>query len=557
REATLTGDYQWQPSRWCLFNDAAIYESIDTLHTDEEGRFTLRIPVSGKVEQYHYGMWLRAHVSVTSPDGETHEGKTSLSLCSRKIRLDGTTNVLLHRRHPAALTLTAYSSSEREMQVPVRLRLYKGQELVREQTVSSGTPADLSWLAAQTPARYTWRAEAVYEGDTARWNHSFLLCDEAADTLPTDTALWCYCPADTFGVGRPAVLQIGSSLPDAYAYITYAYDGHSTDTVMCLNGTTHIDLPYQPHYGQSLTISIALVRDEELYTYGKTLLLEMPSMQLRHRWETFRDRVRPGQEEQWTLVLTRPDGTPADASLMATMYDASLDVFSRHRLSYTPWLSHYVNSLWWQASPSSAESLYFSLELNKRKVDEWTFTRLDERYFNRDAVEEAMPFTRTANRNIRVAGVMPMMSRTKALAVQTMEEADMTVDSAAPQLFAANADQGAGTATAEPEEKEVEEESETSAVSMRSNFAETAFFMPSLVTDAQGRVSLRFTLPESLTRWHLTGFAHTQDMLCATLDEQVVARKELMGELRLPRFLRQGDKAVLTATINNVSESVQ
>jgi len=101
------------------------------------------------------------------------------------------------------------------------------------------------------------------------------------------------------------------------------------------------------------------------------------------------------------------------------------------------------------------------------------------------------------------------------------------------------------------------EAEETLSVPMRENFNETAFFMPQLRTDANGQVSIAFTLPESLTRWHLMGVAHTADMMYANLSEQVEARKDLMAQLYLPRFLRPGDEAVLTASIRNVSDQGQ
>ena len=47
---------------------------------------------------------------------------------------------------------------------------------------------------------------------------------------------------------------------------------------------------------------------------------------------------------------------------------------------------------------------------------------------------------------------------------------------------------------------------EKAAVPVRSNFSETAFFMPALRTDKNGVATLRFTLPESLTEWQFKRF---------------------------------------------------
>ena len=44
-----------------------------------------------------------------------------------------------------------------------------------------------------------------------------------------------------------------------------------------------------------------------------------PKRQLEVQWKTFRNKLHPGSQEQWTLKVLRPDGTPADARFMATM----------------------------------------------------------------------------------------------------------------------------------------------------------------------------------------------------------------------------------------------
>lgn len=547
REARLTGHYQWMPSRWCFLPNTAVYAQLDTLRTDSQGRFALRIPVSAQAESYRYGMWLRTYIAVTSADGETHEANMSLSLCTQKVRLQGSCNRLLNVNRLDSLTLMAYGSTEKEIEQTIQLALYKGGELLHMTTINANKPAPLSMLAGRQPGRYRWQAEAVLEGDTARWNYEFLLCDERADVLPVDTALWLYTPDTTFDPEHPAVLQIGSSLKDAYVYLTaVANDRLVADTVLCLNGVECWTIPYEARYGQSLTYSAALVRDERVYTHTTTFLLKQPDNRLRYRWNTFRDCLQPGQEETWTLTLTRPDGSPASASLMATMYDASLDVFASHTLRWRPSRSHYTNTLFWQWQDGRRAYATMALNMRLSKSFEWRLSTLNEDYF-------------TLQREELYAGASPqMLAPNKLMAaaptmtkVQSLQRLDEDGDGGTIHYLTADSE-------AAGENTETEEETEATAqVSMRENFTETAFFMPSLTTDAQGQVALRFTLPESLTRWHLTGFAHTCDMLTAELDEYITASKELMGELRLPPYLRQGDEAVLTAIINNVSMRTQ
>ncbi|MDE6807391.1 MAG: alpha-2-macroglobulin, partial [Prevotella sp.] len=89
---------------------------------------------------------------------------------------------------------------------------------------------------------------------------------------------------------------------------------------------------------------------------------------------------------------------------------------------------------------------------------------------------------------------------------------------------------------------------------MRENLQETAFFYPQLATDDEGRVVLKFTLPESLTTWRFMGIAHTTDMMYGSLTDEVVAKKNVMIQPNVPRFIRVGDQAAISARVFNTGE---
>ncbi len=94
-------------------------------------------------------------------------------------------------------------------------------------------------------------------------------------------------------------------------------------------------------------------------------------------------------------------------------------------------------------------------------------------------------------------------------------------------------------------------------VAVRTNFAETAFFYPHLKTDADGNVLVSFTMPESLTRWHLQGFAHNSDLMSGYFEKFVTTSKKLMVVPNAPRFLREGDTLVFSAKVVNTDSVMQ
>ena len=89
---------------------------------------------------------------------------------------------------------------------------------------------------------------------------------------------------------------------------------------------------------------------------------------------------------------------------------------------------------------------------------------------------------------------------------------------------------------------------------LRSNFSETAFFAPNLVTEADGSAAIEFTVPDSVTSWNVWVHAMTRDLASASLRKEVRSVKELMVRPYLPRFFREKDSAELKVMVNNAGD---
>lgn len=94
-------------------------------------------------------------------------------------------------------------------------------------------------------------------------------------------------------------------------------------------------------------------------------------------------------------------------------------------------------------------------------------------------------------------------------------------------------------------------------VKARKNLSETAFFLPNLKTDANGKVSFNFTSPEALTAWKLRLLAHNKDAVSGYLEKSVLTQKELMLLPNFPRFFREKDTIVISAKISNITDQAK
>ena len=99
---------------------------------------------------------------------------------------------------------------------------------------------------------------------------------------------------------------------------------------MVSNSIHRIDYSYKEEYCSGLLLTYAWVKNGKVYTHRSVIRKPLPEKQLKLKWTTFRDHLTPGQKETWTLQILRPDGKPAKAQLLATLFDKSLDQLDMH-----------------------------------------------------------------------------------------------------------------------------------------------------------------------------------------------------------------------------------
>jgi uncharacterized protein YfaS (alpha-2-macroglobulin family) len=90
-----------------------------------------------------------------------------------------------------------------------------------------------------------------------------------------------------------------------------------------------------------------------------------------------------------------------------------------------------------------------------------------------------------------------------------------------------------------------------SVETIRRDFPDTAYWQPTITTDAHGQATVRLKLPDNLTEWRLTAIAHTADTKIGFARAQVKTAKDLMARLRLPMWLVEGDRTQISAILSN------
>ena len=310
-----------------------------------------------------------------------------------------------------------------------------------------------------------------------------------------------------------------------------------------------LPIAYDESYDNGLLLTFAWVKNGKCYTHSAKIHRPLPNKNLTLAWTTFRDRLKPGQQEEWTLTVKDCKGNPVDAQLMATLYDQSLDMLQAHSWSLVPYLDLPLPTNNWVYPSRSRISNMSSNYWNSYTVKELVFSHFDPRVFPNLYYHSFHRFSR--------GGVLSKAMTRVADDEDGVVYEDAMVAMEAPMAYAKNEESGdrsQESVDSSLESEDGSQETGSEQVQVRENLNETAFFYPQLTTDAEGRVALKFTLPESLTTWRLMALAHTRDMYVGSIVSEAVAQKDVMIQPNVPRFLRDGDQGTISARIFNTGE---
>ena len=289
------------------------------------------------------------------------------------------------------------------------------------------------------------------------------------------------------------------------------------------------------------------------------VIVKYPPSELTIETTTFRDKLKPGQEETWSFRIKGPKGEKVAAEVLSSMYDASLDEFRAHKWQFSPiYTPQYSSSININAN-NSFELIRFAdyHDVDKKYYKTQSFDRLNlfGLYFGsaRRMKRKAMMMRSRNDGASQKLMAVPEMSEES---VQYSFSSNSESDKLGRGLF--NDSAGLGVTVDDNIGLNYEQDNvfknEAATVVPRKNLQETAFFFPQLQTDANGNVSFSFTTPEALTKWNLQLLAHTKKLNSGTKTLSTVTQKELMVLPNVPRFLREGDKIVISSKISNLSE---
>ena len=512
--------------------------------TDENGQFNIIFKPS-KPDNETNLIWrsnqsvfsFTIEASITDMNGETQSAQYVLNVGDIGMLLEVDCNDQIEKSSTDNIRFTATNLDGRKIDAKGTYRLFSVNEndsiasQILEGDFRTGSQPALSAKFQTLPSgKYRLKLQSQDEaGNKIEAEKDFVLFSYADKRPPIKTNDWYVVRNEYFSPEKPAEIMLGVSDKDVHVLFELWQEQKLLKRQwITLNNEIHtFTIPYDAAYKNGVSVFLTYMKDQKFYTHSAILSIPQKPNDLKIKFDVFRDKLLPGQKEEWRMTVRDTNGNPVSAEVLASMYDLSLDALykSPDWILTKPVSEGYI-SLPTYRIDNSFGTIYgqYTGKMAEFKVSNFVFDTFNwfGLQFGRDYGGRILRAT---------AGAVKQNAPVLKAESNNLDEVMMVAD----------------VQKQSPENK-------TAISQIRTNFKETAFFYPQLRTNANGEVQLAFTVPESNTRWRFRVLAHDRNLNAGTTDTSVVSQKELMITPNLPRFFRQGDRSTVSTKISNLSK---
>ncbi|MBQ2123537.1 MAG: hypothetical protein II200_06085 [Bacteroidaceae bacterium] len=524
--------YRLRDSYSPRYNQTNSLAAQGEVFVQSDGSFHLPISLPKPTSDNAQPSWRRQsytlEADVIAPSGELQTATYHLPVSIQSAFLSAQWPTTMLRERPTTLNIALRNAVGTTLPIDLAYTIYDAaNNTTLTGTTTSGQAMTPTTLSTLPDGHY--RLEVVHEwADTLKLEFS-VISETSRRPLPSSPFFF---HSEHSAEGDSVMVLCGTSYPDATIFYDETDENGAivahrrflvSDSLMCFR------LAYDHSRGKGFTVHFYTMRAGRLHYHNVNVVAPPPPTKLKLNWTTFRNLSQPGAEEEWTLRISNPDDTPAKATLVATLYDASLDAYRLHRWNMP--ISYHRNLAWTRINTIYPGRPYVSASkaAELEPVPELSFTKWDERWFN---YHYAPPMR--AEQTVRLRGANSTMLAAKSADASADELREVVVSSGA---------NASAEATQLP-------------LTIRKDFSETAFFTASAATDEQGCTTLRFKLPEATTTWRFLAIAHDARMRWGMLIDTLEVRKPLMVQAALPQFAYEGDSLAVPLTLTNLTDTL-
>jgi uncharacterized protein YfaS (alpha-2-macroglobulin family) len=355
--------------------------------------------------------------------------------------------------------------------------------------------------------------------------------------------------------GEAAIFQAGSS-ENINALYEVEHDGKiiSGERLHISNEKRTLEIPIIEKYRGNIAVHLTFIKDNRFYNTVSIVTVLFTNKELDIKFETFRDKLQPGQNEQWKLKISAKKADKVMAEMVAALYDASLDTFVPNNWYAGLYFSSYARLNWFsQNNFQQGIARSYQNEWNVFSWKEYSWPDYDSlnwfgyNFYNNSRNRYSKMRSKNGHADEAEAPMAVAESSKQIDDIGGVKDSNGLAFGVEKKNDGKNQDKE--EITNATKSQDIQKNVVDGSIKIRKNFNETAFFYPHLETDKNGEIIINFTIPEALTRWKMLGFAHTKDLKTGFITNELVTQKDLMVVPNQPRFFRENDKIYFTAKV--------
>jgi uncharacterized protein YfaS (alpha-2-macroglobulin family) len=272
------------------------------------------------------------------------------------------------------------------------------------------------------------------------------------------------------------------------------------------------------------------ISDGRLYTETREIVVPPEKRVVNVAVEPSAHEYKPGAKSETRLKLTDPQGKPVRGSIVVSVYDKSVEYISggtnmRDIRAYFWDFRRYHYPMTDSSLDRTSSNLLKSGEPPLSEIGVFGADAPD--FTGKDA-------TFGPRINQLAAPAAPGMARGVAIAGAGRLKAE---SAGAREGYFADGKKQKGAPEVQP--------------TVRSQFADTAYWNARIEADPDGFASVAFAMPENLTTWRIQAWTMAPGTRVGEGSAEVITTKNLLVRMEAPRFFVETDEVVLSAIVHN------
>ncbi len=527
-----------ETSPWWRGSSTMTLGSIEGM-TDDAGIFSVDIPAEMLTKSKESYFRIKAEATVTARGGETESASRYFSTGKPYSIMVDMPGESADAAMPIKIRIEGMTANPEE-KAPAFAVIWSLQRAGMGQPVLEGegmTGSIIEIDASKLPARTYFLTVRPKDSSlaSATREEALRIYNTATGAVPEGSVMFVpNSETECDAQGRGSVL-VGVEKDGTWVYtaVCVGKEIRKTSVQKLGRGFHEITFEGSREAKTGCKVLVYTVKGCRLYKYSVDQKMRQPKAQL--KGESLRDKTIPGAPERWRLRFEKPDGQPGTAAGIATLYNRALNTLRPldiPSLFPVPFMeaSAWLNEVWRNTSYGSATA------------------RIE-----RGETIDASPY----NFKYAVGGLR--FDMVYGFATKRMMTASQNAGMVTDLLMCA--DENIAEEETAPEAAEAggaENGSAPENIDYRVAEVLQGFWMPELTAESDGTMELSFTMPNAIGGWTMEAYAWDSDLASARLTHELASAKPVMVQPTVPRFMRQGDKVVITATLyNNTDDSLE